>query len=186
MRTWLRKPRRGWRGGEDGFSLLEVLAAIVILSVVSLAMTAFFIQAMTYAKGNQNKTVAVNLARYGLFFMEKVNYQTYKTYFASQPTLSPEGCEKLNIVTCGADGAKAELFNKTPNMWEALNPTVNGRQYRIAVEFQDDFWETNKDKANLADYLLPIKVSAWDISRGPDDARGSAEVEGYITDEKIR
>lgn len=184
MVTWLRK-LRGWRQGESGFSLLEVLAAITILSIVSLAMTAFFIQAMSYAKGNQNKTVAVNLARYGLFFMEKVNYQMFKNYFAANSTLSPEGCEKLNIVTCGSDGAKAELFNKTANMWEALTPTVNGREYRISIEYHREFLKNN-GKEDLSGYLLPITVRAWDASKSSTNARSSAEVEGYITDEKIR
>lgn len=184
MRTWLRK-RQGGRDGEGGFSLLEVLAAIVILSVVSLAMTAFFIQSMSYAKGNQNKTVAVNLARYGLFYMEKVNYEEFKAYFEKHDTLSPIDCTKLYQVTCGSDTGRADLFNKTPNMWEALTPTVNGRSYLVSVQYDAKFLEDN-GKSNLAEYLLPIRVKAWDAAKSPNDKRSSAIVEGYITDEKIR
>lgn len=55
------------RGKEAGFTLIEVLAAIVILSIVSLVLTSYFTNAMTYSKSNQNKTIMVNLARNALF-----------------------------------------------------------------------------------------------------------------------
>ncbi|MEK0316894.1 type IV pilus modification PilV family protein [Cohnella sp. 56] len=190
MRTWLRK-RQGGRDGEGGFSLLEVLAAIVILSVASLAMTAFFIQSMSYAKGNQNKTVAVNLARNALFFVEKQNFDLFDNYFRKQGQLlvDPKPCvydtANERVTSCEGAPDTRDLFNSVPNLWLLLNPTINGREYQLTIEYDDNMFKLNSDKQKLSAYLIPVKV----VTREKDaksGSRGSAEVGGYITDEKIR
>lgn len=65
---------------EKGFTLIEVLAAIVILSIVSLVLTSYFTNAMSYSKSNQNKTIMVNLARNALFYVEKQDFEAMKEF----------------------------------------------------------------------------------------------------------
>ncbi|MFD1903648.1 prepilin-type N-terminal cleavage/methylation domain-containing protein [Paenibacillus rhizoplanae] len=62
------------RGKEAGFTLIEVLAAIVILSIVSLVLTSYFTHALSYSKSNQNKTIMVNLARNALFLYGEAGF----------------------------------------------------------------------------------------------------------------
>lgn len=65
---------------EKGFTLIEVLAAIVILSIVSLVLTSYFTNAMSYSKSNQNKTIMVNLARNALFYVEKQDFEAMQEF----------------------------------------------------------------------------------------------------------
>lgn len=65
---------------EKGFTLIEVLAAIVILSIVSLVLTSYFTNAMSYSKSNQNKTIMVNLARNALFYVEKQDFEEMSNF----------------------------------------------------------------------------------------------------------
>jgi prepilin-type N-terminal cleavage/methylation domain-containing protein len=169
---------------EEGFSLLEILAAITILSVASLAMTAFFVNAMSYAKGNQNKTIVVNLARNALFYTEKQSFDGLKDYFVTQGNLSisAEGCSLVGeTVSCPQNQSLENLFKGMTNIWDVLNPEVNGRSYSITISYEQVLLpEDGSEK-----YLLPIKVKAKDVNE-PSGKRNWSEVEGYVTDEKIR
>lgn len=48
---------------QRGLTLVELLAALVILSIISLSLFTFFIQASSYNTQNKNKLVAINIAR---------------------------------------------------------------------------------------------------------------------------
>ena len=48
---------------QSGFTLLEVLAAITILSIVLITFFSFFSQGILFSSKNEDKIVAVNLAR---------------------------------------------------------------------------------------------------------------------------
>lgn len=180
----------GFAKRDEGFTLLEILAAITIVSVVSLAMMAFFVNALSSAKGNQNKTVVVNLARNALYYIEKQDFDTLKAYFMStSKVISPEGCsrthEDSDSVICTGDGstALADLFNRSDFLLEVLTPNVNGRDYVLTVEFEENYF-TAKDKP-LEGYLLPVKIIAQ--TKGTEgNNRDRTEVEGYVSDEKIR
>jgi prepilin-type N-terminal cleavage/methylation domain-containing protein len=176
---------------EGGFTLLEILAAITIVSVVSLAMMAFFVNALSYAKGNQNKTVVVNLARNALYYIEKQDFDTLNAFFANASNvISPEGCTRTHqgtdsVVCTGEDSAElAQLFNETDFLFEVLTPNVNGRDYLLTVEFEKDFFKSEEDQ-DLIEYLLPIKVIAMNKDTEGNN-RDRTEVEGYVSDEKIR
>ncbi|MDU0200197.1 type IV pilus modification PilV family protein [Paenibacillus sp. MAH-36] len=182
---------------EEGFTLIEVLAATVILSVASMAMLAFFINAMSYNKGNQNKTVMVNLARNALFYMEKQNYATIHNYFIDPSTgdlkgnldISPKNCSTRNI--CDKPDLQNLFLN--PNMkllWDVLNPKVNDIEYQISVSYQVDITNELKDdpvKKGMANYLLPIHVEVTVKDNNVNNGRNKPViVEGYIANESIR
>lgn len=180
---------------ENGFTLLEVLAAIVILSIVSLVLTSYFTNALSYSKSNQNKTVMVNLARNALFYMEKQDFETMKQLFTSdiqQPGLVG------NLCTSTSECQYKDKFLSPGILPDILNPLVNNVQYELEISYQaelhtemlegdpaDSSSVPEHRKIQMAQYLLPVKV----VVKGPGGPRGQAYetvVEGYISDEKIR
>lgn len=165
--------------GQAGFSLIEVLAAFTILSIVALAMTAFFTNALTYAKGNQNKTVMVNLARNALFYMEKQEFDPIKKYFV---------VDGKTEISCGATSCSEEVKKLVSNgdiLFEVLHPTINGVAYQISIEYQKEIMTDLSLQGKTANYLIPINVLVEPIG-GSNNAREVTRVEGYITNEKIR
>ncbi|WP_170880285.1 type IV pilus modification PilV family protein [Paenibacillus odorifer] len=172
---------------EKGFTLIEVLAAIVILSIVSLVLTSYFTNAMSYSKSNQNKTIMVNLARNALFYVEKQNFNKMRDYFnePNNNAIEASKCQKSTEDTLKCDAYKA-LVQDTETLSQVLNPAINGVNYQVEIEYQRDLHkQSDPEKQKMAAYLLPVlvKVSRMDSSSGPQT---QSVVEGYITDEKIR
>lgn len=180
---------------QNGFTLVEVLGAIVILSIVSLVLTSYFANAMTYSKSNQNKTIMVNLARNALFYMEKQDFEKMQEFFVTESyTLSASTCE---IGTCGdnssAEGKAYQKAFETEALAHVLHPKVNGIEYSIDVFYQDGLLEEPDSgvetvnevaKTDIKDYLLPVKVVVTrDSGDGPS---APVRVEGYISNEEIR
>ncbi|WEK53403.1 MAG: type II secretion system protein [Candidatus Cohnella colombiensis] len=182
---------------EEGYTLVEILAAMVILSVAALVMTSFFFNAMTYSKGNANKTIVVNLARNALFYIEKQSFKKMESYFlggSSQEgvteatgtennprTISTAGCVRNeDRIFCNSNLPLQQLFTDIGvSMWDVLTPVVNGQQYEIVIEYDPDL-----GKDDLRNYLLPIKVKAMSSNYNGEN-RNSTEVEGYIPHEQI-
>lgn len=169
---------------EQGFTLIEVLAAIIILSIVSLVLTSYFINAMSYAKANQNKTIMVNLARNALFYAEKQDFKKMKDYF-DDATHNALECSSSNT-SCGT---YSNVVDDTVVLEAVLNPYINKVQYQISIVYQRDMHEnmstskTDFDK-DISPYLLPVEVIVWN-SADTNRAKQTV-VEGYITDEEIR
>ncbi|MNB83790.1 hypothetical protein D3C75_306320 [compost metagenome] len=174
---------------EKGFTLIEVLAAIVILAIVSLVLTSYFINAMSYSKSNQNKTIMVNLARNALFYMQKQDFDGVKKIYVDQAA---------NGAASGANAITADTPSSgfTGSLASVLHPTVNGIAYQIRVVYQPEIWDEQPqpsspggaadiDQTSSRAYLLPVKVQVRreDAGGQPDY---NVEVEGYITDERIR
>ncbi|MCM3627144.1 prepilin-type N-terminal cleavage/methylation domain-containing protein [Paenibacillus glycanilyticus] len=167
---------------ESGFSLLEVLAALVVLSVVSLVLTSFFTNALTYAKGNQSKTVMVNLARNALFYMEKQSFEPIQAYFADSSHTA------ISCRISGCDALVSPLAEDASILQQILNPNINGVQYTISVIYQREMHNDmlhDPDQKNMAEELLPVMVRV-DRAGGTASARNRAEVEGYIASERVR
>lgn len=176
---------------EKGFTLIEVLAAIVILSIVSLVLTSYFTNAMSYSKSNQNKTIMVNLARNALFYVEKQDFEKMKEYFTTKGNDAIEA-EECTLVNC----SYSNLFSNMTALANVLNPTVNDIRYKINIVYQPELVNnpsstptnggiTPIDKSAMKDYLIPVKVEVGRVeSNGQPDYY--VMLEGYITDEKIR
>lgn len=173
------------RGKEAGFTLIEVLASIVILSIVSLVLTSYFTHALSYSKSNQNKTIMVNLARNALFYMEKQDYDKTVEFFRDKTDrLSADVCK---IGECGDaisdEGAAYRKAFNTETLSHVLHPIVNGMEYSIDVIYQKKLDE-NIGENDFRNYLLPVKVVVTRDSGGGPSA--PVEVEGYISNEEIR
>ncbi|MFD1776612.1 prepilin-type N-terminal cleavage/methylation domain-containing protein [Paenibacillus rhizophilus] len=182
---------------ERGFTLIEVLAAIVILSIVSLVLTSYFVNAMSYSKSNQNKTIMVNLARNALFYMEKQDFEKTQDFFVTKGyTVSANVCQ---IDACGnnttAEGQAYRDTFDTESLASVLHPRVNGVTYTIDVVYQSGVWGNQPqptgavssilNQSSVRSYLLPVKVEVRRANTVSPPAN-TVEVEGYITDERIR
>ncbi|MGF7049509.1 prepilin-type N-terminal cleavage/methylation domain-containing protein [Paenibacillus sp. DS2015] len=168
---------------EKGFTLIEVLASITILSIASLVLMSYFMNALSSAKHNQSQTVMVHLARNVLFYVEKQDFQKLNKFFVDDhhTVISSDQCTREvdtpEVLDCH------ELFEDSSVLKDILNPVVNGINYQVSIEFQDDLYNGLKTE-EVKDLLLPIMITV----RGPGDpgGRNEAKVEGYVTDEKIR
>ncbi|MBA9084235.1 prepilin-type N-terminal cleavage/methylation domain-containing protein [Fontibacillus solani] len=177
---------------ESGFSLVEVVAALVIFSIVTLSLTAFFINSMDYAKGNQNKTVMVNLARNALVYLEKQPFDEIKEYFIPVDS-TIEGEDEITCeLTTGCPPKVSKLVSDATVFNEILNPLVNDVRFKLTIEYQRDLHESDtmlgsseQEDINMAQLLIPIKVIV-EREDGRSGARNRTEVEGYITNERIR
>lgn len=184
---------------EEGFTLIEVLAATVILSVAAMAMMAFFINAMSYNKGNQNKTVMVNLARNALFYMEKQNFSEVEKYFnqigeadGNDPIMTMDNCTVVSTggVNCTIP-AKNDLLNSFHGIGNVLRPSVNGKEYDITITYQSELEKGQADASTpstedrMSKYLIPIRVSVKTLG-AIESLRNQTSVEGYVINEKIR
>lgn len=177
---------------DEGFTLIEVLAATVILSVASLAMMTFFINAMSYNKGNQNKTVMVNLARNALFYMEKRRFNDVRDYFDNvgeledgNPVITFAGCsyERESGALHCSQSKKMSYLTNFSGIQNILSPKVNGRDYQITITYQRNL-QKGQGNGNVNQYLIPIRVN---VRSGSDpNLRNQAFVEGYVINEQIR
>lgn len=188
------------RGKEEGFTLIEVLAAIVILSIVSLVLTSYFTNALSYSKSNQNKTIMVNLARNALFYMEKQDFEAMAQYFDVDNTNPSAVHPDIEAAQCTATACNyTTLFMNSGVLPDVLNPVINNISYQVNITYQADLHRdmlkgksivngvesSDPRKQEMAPYLIPVQVEVTGPG-GPNAHTSSTVVEGYITDEKIR
>ncbi|WP_163150257.1 prepilin-type N-terminal cleavage/methylation domain-containing protein [Anoxybacillus sp. MB8] len=185
---------------KHGFTLIEVLLSIVILSFVVSGMFMFFNNAMTYTAYSQSKTVAVNIARGVIHYMERLDFQTINTYVHDHMT------EQTPFIRFDASScSNTSLFPNKDVCQAVFAPTVNNITYdeedvqawlipydqaiwsniktNPPSEFPDPLKQTiqnEKDiKENVSDYLLRLYVTV----------RSNNEVivlKGVIANESIR
>jgi len=178
---------------EEGFTLIEILAALLILSIVALAFTAYFSNALTFSKSNQNKTIMSNLARSAVVYMQKQNFNQLEAYFDSTSAVIRDGKASITsdtFSTCAASTtgvcAFKTIFGESdPSLIsEILSPSVNGIDYRIVISYQKELTKSDMDGGKL---LLPIAATIRPLSAG-GSGPGADEVtvEGYVNAEIIR
>lgn len=171
---------------EQGFTLIEVLAAMLILAIVALAFTAYFSNALTFSKSNQNKTIMSNLARSAVVYMQKQDFDRLEAYFNS---FSPE-ITSQTFASCGTSSpgacAFADIFDdgSTDVITAVLSPSVNGIDYRIVITHQSELAKSDAEGGNL---LLPITATIRPISAGKSSlGADEVTVEGYVNAKVIR
>ncbi|MPM17093.1 hypothetical protein SDC9_63477 [bioreactor metagenome] len=107
MKCWYRKQMNGSLSGEDGMTLVEVLASIVLLSLIITTFLSFFIQA---AKTN-NRTDAINEATF--IAQEQIELLTY---YANTETVE----DKLGLMETESNGFVIETNLFKENASETL------------------------------------------------------------------
>jgi prepilin-type N-terminal cleavage/methylation domain-containing protein len=137
---------------EKGFSLIEVLISLTILSVSVIGISNFYNQANQISAGNNNKLVATNLARMTL---ERIQHD----YSPFEITPAPG---TYNTSTC-----------KTPSCQNLYETTINNIVYDIEIEVKEQSGDESAIK------LFPIKVT---IHHEMNEKQKSTAVEGYVKD----
>lgn len=124
-----------------GFTLIEVLLSIVILSFVVSGMFMFFTNAMTYTTYNQSKTVAINIARGVIHYMERLDFQTISEYTTDHMTQQTPFI-RLDASSC----ANSSLFPNEHVCKAVFSPTVNNVTY---------------DEKDVQAWLIPYDQTIW-------------------------
>lgn len=117
---------------EKGFSLIEVLVSLTILSVSVIGITQFFHQANQISAGNNTKLVATNLARMTL---ERV--QTNPESFGF--TLTP--------------GTYSSTICKTQACLDLYKVQINNKRYTISIKISQ-----STDEKNIGIFSTNISV----------------------------
>lgn len=153
---------------KKGFTLIEVLLSITILGVVTIGMLSLFTQAYSYTKMNENRTVAINVARNALIYMERQDFDLIKNFVSATSITYQEFCTTLdtqNRLACEA----------------VLKPTINNVVYdniKISLYKYNKENLTESERNQLNGYLIGITVTV--------DVNPAIVIEGVIVDESIR
>jgi prepilin-type N-terminal cleavage/methylation domain-containing protein len=135
---------------EKGFSLIEVLLSLTILSVSVIGISQFYNQANQISSGNNNKLVATNLARMTL---ERVQHD-----YSSFDITSTVGT--YNKTVCQT--------TECQNLYEV---TINNIPYNVEIGVQ-------RQSANeVLVKLFPVKVT---IKYEVNNKVRTTAVEGYV------
>lgn len=111
-----------------GFTLIEVLVSITIFSIILLGMMTFFTNGLSYVKENESKTVATQVARNVMNYIEKQDYRVMEGILAKSLQLESSTSDgfpyyiQLNRTQC----------NRTENLQVLPFPTAEDR-----IEWKD-------------------------------------------------
>ncbi|MBE2939176.1 prepilin-type N-terminal cleavage/methylation domain-containing protein [Anoxybacillus flavithermus] len=126
---------------ERGFTLIEVLLSVVILSFVMGGMFMFFTNAMTYTSYNQSKTVAVNIARGVVHYMARLDFQPIASYVNDHVTQQTPFI-RLDASSC----SNTSIFPDETVCKAVFSPTVNNVTY---------------DKEDVQAWIIPYDQTIW-------------------------
>lgn len=126
---------------ERGFTLIEVLLSVVILSFVMGGMFMFFTNAMTYTSYNQSKTVAVNIARGVVHYMARLDFQPIASYVNDHVTQQTPFI-RLDASSC----SNTSIFPDETVCKAVFSPTVNNVTY---------------DEEDVQAWIIPYDQAIW-------------------------
>jgi prepilin-type N-terminal cleavage/methylation domain-containing protein len=157
------------RNCQAGVTLLELLVSLTILSILLLSITRFFFQAGTFNTVNESRTVALNVARNALMFMEKQSFVEMRYTFENPGT-------KKWIKMCPDDqGEKVySLQSSAADKSACSNISVNDGTYEVTVTSNAVNEETKK-------YYIPVTVKVRWKENEPE-----VEIDGTIKSEDMR
>ncbi|HEY9577448.1 MAG TPA: prepilin-type N-terminal cleavage/methylation domain-containing protein, partial [Pseudobacillus sp.] len=168
---------------QKGVTLLELLLAMTILSIVLLTFTRFFYQAGTYNLSNQNKTVALNVARNAMMFLEKENFIEMRNNFYEDTTPVIPTDNQLGLYLCKNPDDQIKGYTlhlselpaeKPPKSPAGCRPvTINGGDYYVTISAGTTPAEV--DNAQFYNYYIPVKVK---VSWYQNENKKETELEG--------
>jgi prepilin-type N-terminal cleavage/methylation domain-containing protein len=137
---------------DKGFSLIEVLVSLSILSISVIFISNFFIQANEISAGNNRKLVAANLARMTLDRVQQ-NPESYGIKVPKEKDVfSTSNCHDLPSDEC------KKLYSTK----------INETKYEISLYINED--SDKEEEMNL----LPVTVTISYLNK-------ETSVEGYVT-----
>ncbi|MGD6774335.1 type IV pilus modification PilV family protein [Sutcliffiella horikoshii] len=130
---------------QQGFTLLEVLLSLTILSVVVIGLMSFFHNSYNYVNENEDKAIATQIARNVMNYVEKQNYNKFEGYLSHEVDTSEDVhiipldktyCDKKVTIKKNNDTLTSEstsddivLFDNVDRCLSILNPVINNEAY---------------------------------------------------------
>lgn len=140
--------------GQEGFSLLEVLIALVVLAVGLLGLALLQTMNLRYTKSAEQRTKAVNLAG-SIMDAMRTNRSELAAYAVEESAFDDvdpsDGCGGATSLD-----AESNLENWMCEVREALGPeatgsiTVNGSSVRVEIQWSEDNLPTLLGGAEIA------------------------------------
>lgn len=175
---------------KQGNTLIEVLAAVTIFSVVVIPMISFFTQAYSYTNRNEQKTVAINVARGVYEFMSNQDFSELKARMVGS------GSGEFNVYVGLIDGNEVDPSDATKkiqvykfqekSIYE--DPTVPSTDKIKQLQINNDKYNAFvklTPSSEKSDYFINIAVFVWE---GEDQYSPptNATLTGMIINESIR
>jgi prepilin-type N-terminal cleavage/methylation domain-containing protein len=158
-----------------GLTLIEILASLTIFGIISISLLSFFTQAYQFTNSNENKTVAVNVARNALMYMQKQNFIEVRADFEEK------NIKEYRIFICENPTTHKREYLRTVNqsVENCENITINNVPYQVEITYNPDGYDKDTDRS----YIIPIKITVnWDS----DGHEKETELKGVINSEDIR
>jgi type II secretory pathway pseudopilin PulG len=151
-----------WRASmedQSGLSLIEILGAVTIISIISITMMGYFIAGLNKSADESRRIIAANLARLKAAEIREI-LKTSTGYKRFAQALAP------GVNTFKKD---TELPDDYRNLQLLEMDNINGSIYRFIVSIRKDSGVRSSQMAGLmnssspSDYLLDMSITVyWD------------------------
>lgn len=162
------------QANEDGMSLVEILIAVTIMSIISVTLMGYFTSAVDKSAQESRKIIGANLARLKAAELRDSFKTGYENTILTQLISSPKFTGDLSS-------------NGSEIMKGRLAPTeINGTTYRYLVELDrsSSRWEASDPFRNDADvYLAQMLVTVYwsgQESLTEPSAKSSTTLDTYL------
>lgn len=158
---------------EKGFTLVEVLASLVIISIILMSSVAIFSNTNALAVSNSEKLVVINLAD---AYLERLKTDPVGTLSNSDNDIEVTLSETINLNSCPI--IKQEKI--CPEI--ILNNEItklNDKQYKVSVQFS----QTQSKAASRIHSEKDLQLINVLVTVRSPTSNISSSVEGYIADE---
>lgn len=161
---------------EKGFTLVEVLAALVIISIILTSSIAIFSNTNALAVSNSEKLVVINLAD---AYLERLKADPVGTISNGMNEENKTISEVINLASCPLLAGTSKKVCAEINLNNELT-RLNEKQYTVSIQFsqtQSNFSSKIHSEKDLQLINVLVTVSS-------PTSKISSSVEGYIADEK--
>ncbi|MBO9609395.1 MAG: hypothetical protein J7639_25805 [Paenibacillaceae bacterium] len=164
---------RRWLADQQGISLIEILGAVTILSIISVTLMGYFVSGMEKSADASRRNIAANLARLKVAEIRE-EYHTRSAFDQFVDSFAP-GTETGTETYRNDDALPLALKGKN-----LLTPVaINGTEYRFTLTVQptarigalEDF-TSNDSPGGMGNLLFPLSVTVdWDDTETPHAAK---------------
>lgn len=160
----------------NGFTLIEVLASIVLFSILTTGSLYIFQTAFFQTNQTQVKTSALNVARNTLMFMENQNFiemrETFKDLSDDQP-LTIKLCDNKYTIT-----EKHNTITTNENSTTCQKISIDNMEFDVKVYANEEV----KESKDFYSFYIPIRIEvSWDLK-----GKHFVELKGDIKSEDLR
>lgn len=147
------------KNAESGFTLVEVLASLVIISIIFIGAFNLIISTNEVAVSNNNRLVAINL---GKATIERV--KNNPSIYFNQPEANDIDYD-YGVSDCASINESETDIDNCQNLYDV---TINDNEYSITLRVNQD---SDEEKLNLIDLLVTVELPGENIKH---------QVEGYV------